>query len=275
MSFRKRNVVLSSSAAPGESSPQQRSQPEAALPMNRYAAGVAHMRGAPGSAASLRTPAGAARLPVRPSPSPGPGPARAASGTTPPSAPKAKLPPVTWKTASTPSISAEELAKLEPEMHKLNAQLEAERMQRRQPKPVIALDTGARPSPFDGRPITSTGTASVDQLLAGYGGLVLGHSILIQELGTTDFSSVLLRAYAAEGLVQGHHVHVLGFGPGWRTELPGIASASSGSSRSAKAKEAADSNDKMKIAWRYEALSARPTGGPAPRMFLISRPHCF
>lgn len=257
MSFRKRNVVLSGGTPSGDSSPQQPPQPGAAPAVNRNAAGLAQMRGVTGGAASLRTPLGgsaaSARLPVRPSP----GAARA-NAPSQPSVPRVQLPPVTWKTASIPPISDEELARLEPEMRILEAQLEAERKQRQQPKPVVPLDPGARPSPFDGRPITSTGTASVDQLLAGYGGLVLGHSILIQELGTTDFSSVLLRAYAAEGLVQGHHVHVLGFGPGWRTELPGILSPSSGSSRSAKAKEAAD-NDKMKIAWRYEALSARPT----------------
>jgi elongator complex protein 4 len=81
---------------------------------------------------------------------------------------------------------------------------------------------GVRPSPIDGRPTTSTGTPSLDNILAGHAGLPLGTSILIEESGTTDFSGALLRFYAAEGVVQGHKVHVVGVGEVWGRELPGI-----------------------------------------------------
>ncbi|KAK8867756.1 Elongator complex protein 4 [Apiospora arundinis] len=117
---------------------------------------------------------------------------------------------------------------------------------------------GVRPSPLDGRPTTSTGTASLDTLLAGHAGFPLGTSLLVEEHGTTDFANVLLRYYAAEGLVQGHQVHILGMHKGWKAELPGVTTETSSSSKSETA-----AGDKMKIAWRYESLSS--AGAPRDR----------
>lgn len=114
-----------------------------------------------------------------------------------------------------------------------------------------ALSLGTRPSPLDGRLTTSTGTASLDQLLAGHCGMPLGVSLLIEETGTTDFGGTLLRYFAAQGLVQGHYVHFLGPGDVCRRELPGLADKAT----KADSKGGAVSSDKMKIAWRYEALS--------------------
>lgn len=120
---------------------------------------------------------------------------------------------------------------------------------RRQEK---TLPPGLRPSPLDGRLTTSTGTSSLDQLLAGHAGMPLGTSLLVEETGTTDFGGTLLRYYAAEGLVQGHQVHLLGFGEGWRRELPGLGD----NERSPKSNtKEIPKNDKMKIAWRYETLA--------------------
>ncbi|OTB11628.1 hypothetical protein K445DRAFT_77517 [Daldinia sp. EC12] len=116
---------------------------------------------------------------------------------------------------------------------------------------------GVRPSLVDGRPTTSTGTASLDSLLAGHAGLPMGTSLLIGEHGTTDFAGVLLRYYAAEGMVQGHQIHVLGLHESWRHELPGLSTDDKKSS----SKSEATSDDKMKIAWRYESLAS----GTAPR----------
>lgn len=119
-------------------------------------------------------------------------------------------------------------------------------------RPEKTLSPGVRPSPLDGKLTTSTGTQSLDQLLAGHNGLPLGASLLVQEAGTTDFGGTLLRYFAAEGLVQGHNVHLLGYGDAWRRELPGLGSGdkSSGGGR----KESSASDEKMKIAWRYETL---------------------
>ncbi|CAN8102810.1 unnamed protein product [Discula destructiva] len=115
------------------------------------------------------------------------------------------------------------------------------------------LAPGLRPSPLDGRLTTSTGTSSLDGILAGHAGLPLGTSLLIEEHGTTDFSGSLLKYYAAEGLVQGHEVHVLGYPEAWKHELPAVSTKQEGSS--SKASTPAD--EKMKIAWRYEGLASR------------------
>lgn len=112
---------------------------------------------------------------------------------------------------------------------------------------------GVRPSPIDGRATTSTGTPSLDAILAGHAGLSLGNSILIGESGTTDYASVLLRFYAAEGVVQGHKVHVVGVGEGWGRELPGLYEGRE-EQKEKKAREAQERTEKMKIAWRYEGM---------------------
>ncbi|KAK5331560.1 Elongator subunit elp4 [Exophiala xenobiotica] len=108
--------------------------------------------------------------------------------------------------------------------------------------------SGCRPSAIDGRSVTSTGTASLDALLAGHSGLTLGCTLLIEESGTTDYAGALLRFFAAEGLLQDHHVHVIGMPEQWGRELPGAVGDSD------KKEKPAGSSEKMKIAWRYESL---------------------
>lgn len=111
---------------------------------------------------------------------------------------------------------------------------------------------GVRPSPIDGRPTTSTGTPSLDGLLAGHAGLALGCSLLLEESGTTDYAGTLLRYYAAEGVVQGYCVHVVGVGEQWGRELPGlVVSSDRGGGDFTQGKE---DRKRMKIAWRYERL---------------------
>ncbi|KIW11809.1 hypothetical protein PV08_09081 [Exophiala spinifera] len=109
--------------------------------------------------------------------------------------------------------------------------------------------SGTRPSPADGRLTTSTGTASLDSLLAGHSALALGSSVLIEENGTTDYAGALLRFFAAEGLLQGHHVHVVGMPESWGRELPGAVSQTAD-----KKEKQVENAEKMKIAWRYESL---------------------
>jgi elongator complex protein 4 len=106
---------------------------------------------------------------------------------------------------------------------------------------------------LDGRLTTSTGTTSLDGILAGHSGLPLGSSLLVEEHGTTDFSGNLLRYYAAEGLVQGHQVHVLGYPEAWKHELPAVSSKKD----STASKAPIQNDEKMKIAWRYENLASR------------------
>ena len=121
---------------------------------------------------------------------------------------------------------------------------------------------GVRPSALDGRPTTSTGTQSLDSLLAGHGGLALGNSVLLEESGTTDYAGTLLRYYAAEGIVQGHQVHVVGVGEQWGRELPGLIG---GSVEHDKDKSrSVESQERMKIAWRYERLGEFGVVGSGP-----------
>ncbi|KAJ5397822.1 hypothetical protein N7509_005935 [Penicillium cosmopolitanum] len=110
---------------------------------------------------------------------------------------------------------------------------------------------GIRPSPDDGRPTTSTGAPSLDNLLAGHAGLPMGKSLLIEENGTTDFAGALLRYYAAEGIVQEQKVHVVAMPEQWGRSLPGLigTAESLDEKRSDRRKD-----ERMKIAWRYERL---------------------
>ncbi|KAJ5433197.1 uncharacterized protein N7458_012353 [Penicillium daleae] len=127
---------------------------------------------------------------------------------------------------------------------------------------------GIRPSPDDGRPTTSTGSPSLDNLLAGHAGLPMGKILLIEENGTTDFAGALLRYYAAEGVVQEQKIHVVGVPEQWGRSLPGLI----GTAESLEEKRDKRKDEKMKIAWRYERLGefgagvagSRDAPAPAP-----------
>jgi elongator complex protein 4 len=116
----------------------------------------------------------------------------------------------------------------------------------------VLLSPGVRPSPLDGKLTISTGIRSLDSIVAGgHGGLPLGTSLLIEETGTADFGGLLLRYFAAEGLVQGHDIHALGYSEAWKADLPALADRPQ--------LEAIDTDltpgqEQMKIAWRYERL---------------------
>ena len=123
------------------------------------------------------------------------------------------------------------------------------------------LPPGVRPSNVDSRPTTSTGSQNLDDLLAGHAGFPLGNSLLIEENGTTDFAAAWLRYFAAEGLVQGHHVHVIGMPEQWGRDLPGLVDHQE--ARGANVQQ--PDSSRMKIAWRYERLGEFGTnsrGGP-------------
>ncbi|KAL9089318.1 MAG: hypothetical protein Q9159_002619 [Coniocarpon cinnabarinum] len=120
---------------------------------------------------------------------------------------------------------------------------------------------GVRSSPADGRLTTSTGTPSLDGLLAGHAGLPLGQSLLIEETGTTDYASALVKCYTAEGITQGHHVHVVNVPPGWVKELPSVVEGR-GERHAKESKKVQGDSERMKIAWRYEAMGAQSERGP-------------
>jgi PAXNEB protein len=124
---------------------------------------------------------------------------------------------------------------------------------------TVPASPGVRPSPLDGRVTTSTGTPTLDNVLAGHAGLPLGTSLLVEENGTTDYAGALLRYFTAEGLVQGHHVHVVGVREKWGRELPGLVGSAEKEEKSRRGE------DKMKIAWRYEKLGQFEEGASSSR----------
>lgn len=124
--------------------------------------------------------------------------------------------------------------------------------QRTGPEDSSTTIPGVRASPLDGRLTTSTGTSSLDDLL-GHSGFALGNSLLIEENGTTEFGTTLLRYLAAEGVVQGHKLHIVGVGEPWARELPGV-SGIVGEGTAKVESRTGDEKERMKIAWRYERL---------------------
>jgi elongator complex protein 4 len=130
-----------------------------------------------------------------------------------------------------------------------------------------SLPSGVRPSPLDGRLTTSTGTSSLDSFLAGNSGLALGTSLLVEESGTTDFSGTLLKYFAAQGVVHGQVIHVLGVHEGWGRELPGLSTIEKAKNKPGEKKAG---EEKMKIAWRYERLPEIGSGQRGKLWSIIS-----
>lgn len=137
----------------------------------------------------------------------------------------------------------------------------------------ILKNPAVRPSLITSQPTVSTGGSDLDKLLL-HQGLPTGHSLLIQESGTTDFSAVLLRSFASQGVVQNRvnkeqlnsHVIAIGVSLQWANDLPGLYKGSSKEQKKAKivANESkvsvsnmansgasAARNEDLKIAWRY------------------------
>lgn len=140
------------------------------------------------------------------------------------------------------------------------------------PKPQKPeLTVGVIPSPVTSQPTVSTGCADLDKILH-HMGLPLGNTLLLEESGTTDFTSVLLRGFAAQGVMHNRvekgklacHVVVVGPPAAWAVDLPGEYKGLSKEQKQARiaAEKArvsvanmADSD--LKIAWRY---GLRPQG---------------
>ena len=137
----------------------------------------------------------------------------------------------------------------------------------------IMHNPGVRPSLSNSQPTVLTGSSDLDKILL-HQGLPIGNSILVEESGTTDFATVLLRAFASQGIMHNRiepntlhsHVIVFGMSPYWSNDLPGLYKGSSREQKKARIAEnesklsvsniAHSSNVardelKMKIAWRY------------------------
>ncbi|ANB12883.1 Elongator subunit ELP4 [Sugiyamaella lignohabitans] len=92
---------------------------------------------------------------------------------------------------------------------------------------------GVRPSLQTSAPTISLGSSSLDKLL-NHGGLPLGSLLAVEESGSTDFASIILRSFAAQGIVHARlldqtkkaiaptRIVVVGGDDSWGMELPGV-----------------------------------------------------
>lgn len=140
---------------------------------------------------------------------------------------------------------------------------------------------GIKPSPASSHQTTSTGSYHLDKVL-GHSGLPLGNSLLVEEQGTTDFSSILCKLFSSQGIVYNRtgnssatsgntHLIVLSLNQNFSKELPGVYKGSRKDIKRSKiaeeeskltvqnltGKTEAARNKDLKIAWRY-GLSNEP-----------------
>lgn len=123
---------------------------------------------------------------------------------------------------------------------------------------------GVIPSPVTSQPTVSTGCSDLDKILLHLG-LPLGNILLVEESGTTDFTSVLLRNFAAQGVMHSRadkkspcHVVVVGPPAAWAKDLPAEYKGTSKEQKKARIAEETNkvsvanmAENDLKIAWRY------------------------
>lgn len=115
----------------------------------------------------------------------------------------------------------------------------------------VVKHPGVRPSSITSQATVSTGSADLDKIL-GHQGLPLGSSLLVEENGTTDFASVLMKSFASQGIVHNRldpknsntHVIVLSSNNSWAKELPGVYK---GSSRDIKKNRVLENEKKISV----------------------------
>lgn len=137
---------------------------------------------------------------------------------------------------------------------------------------------GVRPSLLTSAPTVSTGSLDLDKILL-HQGLPLGTSLLVEEAGTTDFATILLRVFASQGIVHNRldrnqpntHVVVVGQPNMWAKDLPAMYKGSLKEQRKAIIAEnqakvsvanlnatGSRTENEMKIAWRYGLRKQAP-----------------
>ncbi|XP_052372074.1 elongator complex protein 4 isoform X1 [Oncorhynchus keta] len=116
---------------------------------------------------------------------------------------------------------------------------------------------GTRPSIQNGQLIVSTGVTSLDYVIGG--GLAVGTLLLIEEDRYDSYSRMLLKYFLAEGVVCGHELYVasaLDHPNDILQELPAPILDDIASPKTEDQAKSCDpeSQDAMKIAWRYQNL---------------------
>ncbi|NP_001088363.1 elongator complex protein 4 [Xenopus laevis] len=119
---------------------------------------------------------------------------------------------------------------------------------------------GTRPSVHNGQLLVSTGVPSLDHILGG--GLAVGTLLLIEEDTYGTYSHLLLKYFLAEGVVSGHEVFVASANDDPTETLQDLPSPLTDEvprqNDPKRTKDtsgpADDSQEMMKIAWRYQNL---------------------
>lgn len=145
----------------------------------------------------------------------------------------------------------------------------------------IRSNLATRPSLQTSHACISSGAPDLDSLL-GHGGIPLGSILLVEESGTTNFGSALLRSFAAQGIVHDRlpdkkassKVFVVGVGSEWGQQLPGLYDGNKSRNKFAedKAKVTVENmtstvstpsrSNRMKISWRYAQEDKESTLSP-------------
>ncbi|CAN6674064.1 elongator complex protein 4 [Trichomonascus vanleenenianus] len=154
----------------------------------------------------------------------------------------------------------------------------------------ILNHAGVKPSVQTSHPTVSTGSNDLDSLL-GHWGLPLGNMLLIEESGTTEFNSILMRSFAAQGVVHNRlgtsgktQIVVIGADENWGRELPGIYKDKKELKREKIEKEeskvsvgnlansSSSSSKDMKIAWRYARQAGTSVAAASRTIVDTSKP---
>ncbi|KAE8606801.1 hypothetical protein XENTR_v10010872 [Xenopus tropicalis] len=119
---------------------------------------------------------------------------------------------------------------------------------------------GTRPSVHNGQLLVSTGVPSLDHIIGG--GLAVGTLLLIEEDTYGTYSHLLLKYFLAEGVISGHEVFVASANDDptdTLQDLPAPLTDEILRQNDPKSTKEAfghveDSQDMMKIAWRYQNM---------------------
>lgn len=119
-------------------------------------------------------------------------------------------------------------------------------------------DPRCRPSLVNSAACITSGSRTLDQALL-HGGVPLGSVILVEEHGSTDFASCILKGFAAHGIQESRsnspaHLVCVGIDQ-WLRVMPSVAALNS-----SDAEQKQSESCPMKIAWRYEQkVESKPT----------------
>lgn len=92
--------------------------------------------------------------------------------------------------------------------------------------PAIKINEAVKPSTVHGEPTVSSGCSDLNKSLV-HGGIPLGTLVFLEEQGSTDYATSILKYFVAQGVIHSRsttaptHTIVVGTDNSWTRELPG------------------------------------------------------